>query len=192
MTAPGDPDKECSTQAPSITSPRKQKLDQAQSRDQTHTVTSQSPSATTPLGAMKEKATALLPHLKRIATTHPLLATFLLAQIICSGIPLCLVLGGVMMAASVAAAVVAGLAMLVLGPVLVVTFLLGLGVWGWGWALVWFWRKVGRVVRGEEEEGLGVFGVDLSKLVENNSRSEKGAVDKGGNGDQDGSGKVMG
>ncbi|PYI28818.1 hypothetical protein BP00DRAFT_448986 [Aspergillus indologenus CBS 114.80] len=96
-----------------------------------------------------------LPRLTQLIRAHPILATFLAAQVLCSGIPVCLFLGGVLVSAFVAGAVFAGFAMLVMGPVLVGTGCLGLGVWGFGWGVFVLGRVVGRVVRGESLEGFG-------------------------------------
>ncbi|RAH75338.1 seipin co-factor family protein [Aspergillus aculeatinus CBS 121060] len=108
------------------------------------------------------QATGPLSRLTHLILAHPVLATFVAAQVLCSGIPVCLFLGGVLVAAFIAGAVFAGLAMLVMGPVLVGTGCLGVGIWGFGWAVFVLGRVVGRVLRGESMEvfgwGLGVWG----------------------------------
>ncbi|PKY06231.1 hypothetical protein P168DRAFT_302608 [Aspergillus campestris IBT 28561] len=76
---------------------------------------------------------------------HPYWTTFLLAQFLCSAIPIALFLLGAVVAASVAVAAFTCLAGLVLIPVLVGTTVLGVGVWGSRWmssvVLVWLRRR---------------------------------------------------
>ncbi|OJJ95303.1 hypothetical protein ASPACDRAFT_48052 [Aspergillus aculeatus ATCC 16872] len=126
--------------------------------DDTKNITTATPTATpTPTDATQAKAP--LSRLTHLILAHPVLASFLAAQVLCSGIPVCLFLGGVLVAAFIAGAVFAGFAMLVMGPVLLGTGCLGVGVWGFGWAVVVLGRVVGRVLRGESVEvfGLGVW-----------------------------------
>ena len=74
---------------------------------------------------------------------HPFLSSFLLAQLLCSTIPLLLFAIGIMTAGIVAAAVFACLGLLVLVPVLLATGVLGGLAWGWGWFVFlvgrWAW-----------------------------------------------------
>ena len=74
---------------------------------------------------------------------HPFLSSFLLAQLLCSTIPLLLFAIGIMTAGVVAAALFACLGLLVLVPVLLATGVLGGLAWGWGWFVFlvgrWAW-----------------------------------------------------
>lgn len=74
---------------------------------------------------------------------HPFLSSFLLAQLLCSTIPLLLFAIGIVTVGIVAAAVFACLGMLVLVPVLLATGVLGALAWGWGWFVFlvgrWAW-----------------------------------------------------
>ena len=92
--------------------------------------------------------TYILPPQSRTAilqtvVAHPLLSSFLLAQLLCSTIPLLLFAIGIMTAGIVAAAVFACLGLLVLVPVLLATGVLGGLAWGWGWFVFlvgrWAW-----------------------------------------------------
>ncbi|KAB8236030.1 seipin co-factor family protein [Aspergillus alliaceus] len=65
--------------------------------------------------------------------SHPILATFLLAQAVCSCVPIGLFVLGAVVSASVAVVVFSCVAGLVLVPVLVGTSFLGICLWGWGW-----------------------------------------------------------
>ncbi|KAI9929913.1 hypothetical protein ASPWEDRAFT_23642 [Aspergillus wentii DTO 134E9] len=69
----------------------------------------------------------------RIAASHPHLTSLLLCQLICSGIPVALFGMGVVITAVIAATLFACVALLVLGPVLMVTGFMGLCLWGWAW-----------------------------------------------------------
>lgn len=89
--------------------------------------------------------THLLPESRRTAilTTlraHPLLSSFLLAQVLCSGVPILLFILGLVISASLAASVFACFAVVVLVPVLVFTGLLGV----WGWGVAWGCFVLGR------------------------------------------------
>lgn len=92
--------------------------------------------------------TYILPPQSRTAilqtvVAHPFLSSFLLAQLLCSTIPLLLFAIGIMTAGIVAAAVFACLGLLVLVPVLLATGVLGGLAWGWGWFVFlvgrWAW-----------------------------------------------------
>ena len=94
-------------------------------------------------------ATAALTSLQRHFNAHPLLTTFIVAQFLTSILPILLFTTGVLTAGLVAAGLFACLGLLVLGPVLVITGLLGVVAWGWGWGVVfvgrWVWGgSVGR------------------------------------------------
>ena len=68
--------------------------------------------------------------LKRPATT-----TLILCQMICCGVPLLIFLAGVFVFAAVSILLWAVLSLVILGPVLLVTSMMGLCLWGWGWIL---------------------------------------------------------
>jgi len=88
-------------------------------------------------------ATAALATLHNHLNTHPLITTFFVAQFLTSILPLLLFTTGVLTAGLVAAGVFAFLGLLVLGPVLVITGVLGVVAWGWGWGVFlvgrWIW-----------------------------------------------------
>ncbi|RAL02107.1 seipin co-factor family protein [Aspergillus ibericus CBS 121593] len=93
---------------------------------------------------------------------HPVLATFVLAQVLFSGIPVCLFVGGVVASAALAAGVFTCFALLVLGPVVVVTTLVAVGVWGSGWVVYkvggWAVRRVLVAEVNDEVEGIAEGG----------------------------------
>jgi ABC-type multidrug transport system fused ATPase/permease subunit len=97
-------------------------------------------------------------HLISFATTHPVLATLVLSQVVFSGIPLILFVlltVGVLVFSLVAALVIAllgsllftvfcvGIALLFLLPTLFVTTFLGVGVWFWAWSAYLIVRRFG-------------------------------------------------
>ncbi|OJJ80238.1 seipin co-factor family protein [Aspergillus glaucus CBS 516.65] len=87
-------------------------------------------------------ATAALKSLQKHFNAHPLLTTFLVAQFLTSILPILLFTTGVLTAGIVAAGLFALLGLLVLGPVLVITGILGVVAWGWGWGVVFVGRWV--------------------------------------------------
>ncbi|KAJ5752696.1 hypothetical protein N7520_009613 [Penicillium odoratum] len=66
--------------------------------------------------------------LKRPATT-----TFIVCQMICCGVPLLVFLAGILVFAAIALLLWAISSLLILGPVLSVTSMMGVSLWGWGW-----------------------------------------------------------
>lgn len=97
-------------------------------------------------------------HLISFATTHPVLATLVLSQVVFSGIPLILFVllaVGVLVFSLVAALVIAllgallftvfcvGIALLFLLPTLFVTTFFGVGVWLWAWGAYLIARRFG-------------------------------------------------
>ncbi|KAJ1706047.1 hypothetical protein AFGD_010273 [Aspergillus flavus] len=81
---------------------------------------------------------------------HPVIATLLLAQFVCSCVPIGLFVAGAVIAASLAVALYSCVAVLVLAPVVIGTSILGFCVWGWGWVVFVVGRWVlGVVVDGE-------------------------------------------
>lgn len=93
---------------------------------------------------------------------HPFLSSFLLAQLLCSTIPLLLFAIGIMTAGIVAAAVFACLGLLVLVPVLLATGVLGGLAWGWGWFVFlvgrWAWGVYVQRTGGGKAEQTGLEG----------------------------------
>ncbi|EYE93106.1 seipin co-factor family protein [Aspergillus ruber CBS 135680] len=103
-------------------------------------------------------ATAALKSLQKHFNTHPLLTTFLTAQFLTSILPILLFTTGVLTAGLVAAGIFAFLGLLVLGPVLVITGILGVVVWGWGWGVVFVGRWVWGGYVGRHGNGAGGSG----------------------------------
>jgi hypothetical protein len=67
------------------------------------------------------------------ALKRPAATTFLVCQMICCGVPLLVFLAGVFIFAAVSILLWAILSLLILGPVLLVTSMMGVSLWGWGW-----------------------------------------------------------
>ncbi|KAJ5683390.1 hypothetical protein N7462_006555 [Penicillium macrosclerotiorum] len=67
------------------------------------------------------------------AADRPISATFVVCQAICCGVPLLVFLAGVFVFAAVSLLLWAVLSLLVLGPVLLVSSMMGVSLWGWGW-----------------------------------------------------------
>lgn len=64
---------------------------------------------------------------------HPATTTFIVCQMICCGVPLLVFLAGILVFAAIAILLWAILSLLILGPVLLVTSMMGVSLWGWGW-----------------------------------------------------------
>jgi hypothetical protein len=69
------------------------------------------------------------------ALKRPAATTFIVCQMICCGVPLLVFLAGVFVFAAVSILLWAVLSLLILGPVLLVTSMMGVSMWGWGWIL---------------------------------------------------------
>jgi hypothetical protein len=69
------------------------------------------------------------------ALKRPIASTFLVCQMICCGVPLLVFLVGVGVFAIVAVLLYIVLALLILGPILIVASMMGFSLWGWGWVL---------------------------------------------------------
>lgn len=69
------------------------------------------------------------------AMNRPISSTFIACQLICCGVPLLVFLAGVFVFAAVSILLWAVLSLLILGPVLLVTSMMGISMWGWGWLL---------------------------------------------------------
>ncbi|KAJ5892057.1 uncharacterized protein N7473_008285 [Penicillium subrubescens] len=69
------------------------------------------------------------------ALKRPIASTFLVCQMICCGVPLLVFLVGVGVFAIVAVLLYIVLALLILGPILIVASMMGVSLWGWGWVL---------------------------------------------------------
>ncbi|KAJ6068071.1 uncharacterized protein N7446_005108 [Penicillium canescens] len=67
------------------------------------------------------------------ALKRPAATTFIICQMICCGVPLLIFLAGVFVFAAVSILLWAILSLLILGPVLLVTSMMGISLWGWGW-----------------------------------------------------------
>ncbi|KAJ5474355.1 hypothetical protein N7475_003921 [Penicillium sp. IBT 31633x] len=67
------------------------------------------------------------------AMKRPAATTFIVCQLICCGVPLLVFLAGVFVFAAVSILLWAILSLLILGPVLLVTSMMGVSMWGWGW-----------------------------------------------------------
>ncbi|KNG82497.1 hypothetical protein ANOM_009003, partial [Aspergillus nomiae NRRL 13137] len=86
---------------------------------------------------------------------HPVIATLLLAQLVCSCVPIALFVAGAVIVASLAVALYSCVAVLVLAPVVIGTSVLGFCLWGWGWVVFVVGKRVlGWVVDGEREVAL--------------------------------------
>ncbi|KAJ5372901.1 hypothetical protein N7517_004907 [Penicillium concentricum] len=69
------------------------------------------------------------------ALKRPAASTLIVCQMICCGVPLLIFLAGVFVFAAVSILLWAVLSLLILGPVLLVTSMMGMSLWGWGWIL---------------------------------------------------------
>jgi hypothetical protein len=69
------------------------------------------------------------------ALKRPAATTLIICQMICCGVPLLVFLAGVFVFAAVSILLWAVLSLLILGPVLLVTSMMGVSLWGWGWIL---------------------------------------------------------
>jgi len=69
------------------------------------------------------------------ALKRPSATTFIVCQMICCGVPLLVFIAGIFVFAALAILLWAILSLLILGPVLLVTSMMGLSLWGWGWLL---------------------------------------------------------
>ncbi|KXG54335.1 uncharacterized protein PGRI_074790 [Penicillium griseofulvum] len=69
------------------------------------------------------------------ALKRPAASTLIVCQMICCGVPLLVFLAGVFVFAAVSILLWAVLSLLILGPVLLVTSMMGMSLWGWGWIL---------------------------------------------------------
>lgn len=120
---------------------------------------------------------------------RPIASTFLVCQAICCGVPLLVFLVGVALFAIVAVVLWAVLALLILGPVLLVASMMGISLWGWGWVLYGLLKWVDQrflggmitrfwlpKVQGEEGQGQGQGEKDEGK---NEGKSE-GGTETGG------------
>ncbi|OGM39807.1 hypothetical protein ABOM_011581 [Aspergillus bombycis] len=93
---------------------------------------------------------------------HPVIATLLLAQLLCSCVPIGLFVAGAVIVASLAVALYSCVAVLVLAPVVIGTSVLGFCVWGWGWVAF----VVGKWVLGWLVDGERGFNLDGDLEVE--------------------------
>ncbi|PLB34087.1 seipin co-factor family protein [Aspergillus candidus] len=120
--------------------------------------------------------------------THPYWTTFLLAQFLCSVIPIALFLLGAVVAASVAVTAFTCLAGLVLIPVLIGTTVLGVGAWGCGWVVImlgrWAWGAF--VVNGNVSVYSSLDELSRSGVVKKEKEGDGGVY---GNGVQNGKDK---
>ena len=126
-------------------------------------------SLATPLATVLRTTEPHLITLKSTLQTHPVLSTFLLCQLLCSFVPIALFLAGVAITASLAASAFACLALLVVGPILAFTSLLGVWIWGLCWA-GWF---VGRWFL-----GLGLLAEYSTRNKEVQVKTEENACEK--------------
>ncbi|KAF3386132.1 hypothetical protein F1880_001148 [Penicillium rolfsii] len=109
------------------------------------------------------------------ALKRPIASTFLVCQMICCGVPLLVFLVGVFLFAIIAVLLWMVLALLILGPILLVASMMGISLWGWGWVLYGLLKWVDRrflggmitrfwlpKVHGQEqgEEGQGEGGME--------------------------------
>ncbi|KAJ5390732.1 uncharacterized protein N7496_001800 [Penicillium cataractarum] len=78
------------------------------------------------------------------ALKRPIASTFLVCQAICCGVPLLVFLVGVVIFAIIAVLLWAVLALLILGPILIVASMMGVSLWGWGWVLYGLLKWVDR------------------------------------------------
>ncbi|KAI9369920.1 hypothetical protein BJX61DRAFT_122191 [Aspergillus egyptiacus] len=84
----------------------------------------------------------------KAAMEHPIAATFVMAQLLCCGIPLVLFIAGTMLFAGVAVVAWVILSCLILGPIILVASLMGVSLWGWGWFVFGLVRWLDRLVLG--------------------------------------------
>ncbi|KAI9931694.1 hypothetical protein ASPWEDRAFT_37446 [Aspergillus wentii DTO 134E9] len=69
------------------------------------------------------------------AVSRPIATTFITCQLVCCGVPLLVFVAGALVFAAVAILLWALLSFLILGPILLVSSLMGISLWGWGWVL---------------------------------------------------------
>ncbi|EKV09998.1 Protein transport protein SEC61 subunit alpha [Penicillium digitatum] len=69
------------------------------------------------------------------ALKRPAATTLIVCQMICCGVPLLVFLAGVFVFAAAPILLWAVLSLLILGPVLLATSMMGMSLWGWGWIL---------------------------------------------------------
>ncbi|CAP99627.1 hypothetical protein E8E15_004800 [Penicillium rubens] len=69
------------------------------------------------------------------ALKRPAATSLIVCQMICCGVPILVFLAGVLVFAVVSILLWAVLSLLILGPVLLVTSMMGMCMWGWGWIL---------------------------------------------------------
>ncbi|KAJ6169009.1 hypothetical protein N7497_001852 [Penicillium chrysogenum] len=69
------------------------------------------------------------------ALKRPAATSLIVCQMICCGVPILVFLAGVLVFAAVSILLWAVLSLLILGPVLLVTSMMGMCMWGWGWIL---------------------------------------------------------
>ncbi|KAJ5439979.1 uncharacterized protein N7458_010977 [Penicillium daleae] len=109
------------------------------------------------------------------ALKRPIASTFLVCQMICCGVPLLVFLVGVFVFAIIAVLLWAVLALLILGPILLVASMMGISLWGWGWVLYGLLKWV-------DQRFLGgmITRFWLPKVQEQEKgQKEKGQEDKG-------------
>ncbi|KAL4929932.1 seipin co-factor family protein [Aspergillus undulatus] len=84
----------------------------------------------------------------KASVEHPIASTFVIAQLICVGIPFVLFVAGTLLFAAVAMLVWALLSILILGPIVLVASLMGVSLWGWGWFVFGLVRWLDKLVLG--------------------------------------------
>ncbi|BDD59499.1 hypothetical protein MPDQ_007263 [Monascus purpureus] len=90
----------------------------------------------------EETTQSILDVLRRNFHAHPHLWSFVISQLLVSGPPVAVFLVGLAILTTFAAGVITFFALLVLGPVLMLTGFLGVCLWGWSWAVWYAWDTV--------------------------------------------------
>lgn len=119
------------------------------------------------------------------ALKRPIASTFLVCQAICCGVPLLVFLVGVAIFAVVAVVLWAVLALLILGPILLVASMMGVSLWGWGWVLYglvkWVDQKFlgGMITRFWSPQGQGEQGKESMEEDEDGNADGDGGLTEG-------------
>lgn len=95
----------------------------------------------------EETTQSILNMLRTNFHTHPHLWSFVVSQLLVLGPPVAFFLVGLAIFTTFAAGVFTFFALLVLGPVLMLTAFLGVCLWGWSWAVWYAWDTVHKFYR---------------------------------------------
>ncbi|KAL4940652.1 hypothetical protein BDV06DRAFT_196239 [Aspergillus oleicola] len=114
----------------------------------------------------------------KASVEHPIASTFLIAQLICVGIPFVLFLAGTFLFAFVALLLWVVLSILLLGPIVLVASLFGVSLWGWGWFVFGLIRFLDKLVLGGMMERFWKAKYQEQKAEEEAKEKEKEEAEK--------------